>query len=179
LRKLIIAATALAAAAPAAAQPRQDPRPDPRDEAIVRALPHPEQIERLGETMERVTEALMDVDVGPIVDAVEGRRHSSRHRGETLGEIATRDDRYARERVREQVGAATVGVAAAVGQMAVLTPILRQSLEDAARRMEDAMRRGRERRYEPGGDRDHEDRGADGGHERESDHRSDRSERDD
>jgi hypothetical protein len=156
LRKLIIAATLIAplalAAAPAAAQSG----PDPRDEAIVRALPDRHEVERLGDTLGRVAEALMDVDVGPIVDAARGRAHSPRHR-ETLGDLATRDDPYARERIRDQVGMATVGVGAAAEQLAVLTPVLRRSLEDAARSVEDAIDRGRirdDRRYDP--DLDHE-----------------------
>ncbi|HEY0113234.1 MAG TPA: hypothetical protein VGB59_08790 [Allosphingosinicella sp.] len=140
MRKLIIATGVLALATPAPAQP---PQADPRDEEIVRSLPQREEIERLGDTMERVTDAIMDIDIGPIVDAAEGRRHSRRHR-ETLGDIASRDDPYGRERVREQVGMATVGLGAVVEQLAVLTPVLRRSLEDATRRMEDAMHRGRE-----------------------------------
>ena len=159
MRKLITAASMLAPAlvwaAPAAAQPY----PDPRDERIVRALPHPGEIEALGETMERVTDAIMDVDVGPVVDAVEGRRHSRGHR-ETLGDIASRDDPYARERVRDEIGLATAGLGAAVEQMAVLTPIFRRSIEDAARRMEDAIyrgRRARDRDYDRGYDPDQDD----------------------
>jgi hypothetical protein len=138
LRKLIIAVGALAAAAPLAAQPR----PDPRDEDSVRALPQREEIKEIGETMARVTDALMDIDIGPIIDAVEGRRHTSRHR-ETLGDIATRGDPHGRERIRDQVAIATVGVGAAAEQVAVMTPVLRRSLEDAARRMEEAMAQGR------------------------------------
>ncbi|HEY0044971.1 MAG TPA: hypothetical protein VGB62_10530 [Allosphingosinicella sp.] len=158
MRKLIIAAALLgAAAAPAAAQSYPDGRYDPRDEEIVRALPHPGEIEAMGDTLGRVADAIMDVDVGPIRDAVdpEARRYGRRHR-ETLGDIASRDDPYARDRIRDQIGAATVGVGAASRELAVLTPVLRRSLEDATRRMEDAMRgRGYDRRYD---DRDYEDR---------------------
>ena len=149
MRKLIIAAALLgAAAAPAAAQSYPDARYDPRDEEIVRALPHPGEVEEMGDTLGRVADAIMDVDVGPIRDAVdpEARRYGRRHR-ETLGDIASRDDPYARERVRDQIGAATYGVNAAARELAVLTPVLRRSLEDATRRMEDAMRgRGYDRR---------------------------------
>jgi hypothetical protein len=159
MRKLIIAASALApvllAAAPAAAQPY----PDPRDEEIVRALPDPRQIEELGDTLGRVAEALMDVPIGPIADAIDPYRRG-RHRDETLGDVASRGDPYARERIRDQVGAASVGVGAAAEQLAVLTPVLRRSLDDATRRMEDAMsRRGRGRDYDRDGDyeRDWED----------------------
>ena len=157
MRKLIIAAALLgAAAAPAAAQSYPDPRYDPRDEEIVRALPHPGEIADMGDTLGRVADAIMDVDVGPIRDAVdpEARRYSRRHR-ETLGDIASRDDPYARERIRDQIGAATHGVGAAAQELAILTPVLRRSLEDATRRMEDAMRGrgGYDRRYD---DRDYD-----------------------
>jgi hypothetical protein len=157
LRKLIIAAASVfALAAPALAQPY-----DPRDEDIVRALPHPGEIEAVGETVGDVTDAIMDVDVGPVVDAIDrGRGYPPRrYRDRTLGDIASRDDPYVRERMRDQIGAATAGVAVATRELAILTPILRQSLETAIRRMEDAMdarryaRRDRDRDY----DRDEDD----------------------
>lgn len=152
MRKLIIAASALAFAAPVLAQPH-----DRRDEEIVRALPHPGQIEEIGDTLGRVAEALLDVPVGPIADAVDPYRRRY-HRDETLGDIAGRDDPYVRERIRDRVGAATIGLGAAIEQLAVLTPVLRRSLDDATRRMEDAIedgrRRGRDRDY----DRDYERR---------------------
>jgi hypothetical protein len=58
--------------------------------------------------------------------------------------------------MRDQIGAATVGLGAIMSEIAVVTPVLRRSLEDAARRMEDAMQGHRGRDY----DRDygHEDR---------------------
>ena len=153
MRKLIIAATLLACAAPVAAQPY----PDPRDHEIVRALPHPGEVEELGDTVGRVADAIMDVRVGPIADAVDPYRRG-RHRDDTLGDIAHRDDPYARERMRDQIGAATVGLSAALEQLAVVTPVLRRSLEDATRRMEDAIDRGgrgRDRDYDRAYDRDH------------------------
>jgi hypothetical protein len=142
VRKLIIAMSALAVAAPAAAQP---PRPDPRDEALVRRIPPPEQIERMGDAIARVTDALMDIDIGPIVDAIDPAARRYRRGPETLGDLATRGDPYARERIRDEVGAATVGLGAAAEQMKVVTPVIRQSIEDAAARMEEAMERSRER----------------------------------
>ena len=134
MRKLILAASIFACAAPASAQPY----PDPRDEEIVHALPDPREIEAVGDTVGRVADAIMDVPVGPIADAVDPYRRG-RHRDETLGDIAHRDDPYARERMRDQIGAATVGIGAILSELAVVTPVLRRSLEDATRRMEDAM----------------------------------------
>jgi hypothetical protein len=156
LRKLIIAVTALAAAAPLSAQPY----PDPRDEALVRRLPPPAEVERIGDAVGAATDALMDVDVGPLADALDPYHRRYRHgRRETLGDLAGRRDPYARERMRAEIGAVTVGLGAAIGQMAVLTPVLRRSLEDATRRVEDAIERGRYARpYDDRYDRRHDPR---------------------
>jgi hypothetical protein len=160
LRKLIIAMTALAAAAPAFAQPYHDPR----DEDIVRRLPPPQEVERIGDSLGRATEALMDVDIGPVVDALDPYHRRYRRGPETLGDLAGRRDPYARERIRGQIGAVTVGLGAAVEQVAVMTPILRRSLEESIRRMDDAIARGRyarpyerDYRYEDRRDDDHYD----------------------
>ena len=140
MRKLIIAVTALAAAAPLAAQPY----PDPRDDEIVRHLPPPGEIERIGDSLGAATDALMDVDVGPIADALDPYHRRYRHgRRETLGDLASRRDPWARERMRAEIGAVTIGLGAAMEQVAILTPALRRSLEEATRRMEVAIARGR------------------------------------
>ena len=152
MRKLILAASVLACAAPAFSQPYLDRR----DDEIVRALPHPGQIEEVGDTVGRVAEAIMDVPVGPIADAIDPYRRRG-HRDETLGDIAHRDDPYARERMRDQIGAATVGLGAILSELAVVTPVLRRSLEDATRRMEDAMQgRGPSRDYSRDYERDYQ-----------------------
>ncbi|HEX8669874.1 MAG TPA: hypothetical protein VF727_16025 [Allosphingosinicella sp.] len=142
MRKLILAASALAFAAPAFAQSY----PDPRDEEIAEALPRGEELEEVGDTLGRVADALMDIDVGPLVDAVDPSHRGYRGRGRTLGDIAGRDDPYARERVRDEIRTATVGMAAAADEVAAVTPVLRRSLEDATRRVEDAIEDGRRAR---------------------------------
>ena len=170
MRKLIIALTALAAAPPAFAQTYADPR----DDEIVRRLPPPQEVERIGDAIGAATDALMDVDVGPVADAVDPYHRRYRYgRRETLGDLASRRDPYARERMRAEIGAVTVGLGAAAGQMAVLTPVLRRSLEDATRRIEDAIARSRyarpyddryqprydprdDERYDPRDDRDYD-----------------------
>ena len=161
MRKLIIAMTALAAAAPVGAFAQ--PAPDPRDEAIVRRLPPPQEVERIGDAIGAATDALMDVDVGPVADALDPYHRRYRHgRRETLGDMAARRDPYARERMRGEIGAVTIGLGAAVEQVAVMTPILRRSLEDSIRRMEDAIARGRYARpYDRGYDRRDDPRGDD------------------
>ena len=90
LRKLVLAAGLAGLATAAAAQPprtdpRYDPRTDPRDEEIARALPAPGQIARAGGQLHRVLDALMDLRVGPLLDAVDPR--AGPYRPETLGDL--------------------------------------------------------------------------------------------
>jgi len=145
LRKLLFTASALAFAVPAFAQDL--------DDKIVRALPAPGEIEEAGDALGRVADAVMDVEIGPVVDAVDPRRRLGRgHRDRTIGDIASRDDPYARERIRDSIGAMSVGLGGMVEQLAVLTPVLRQTLEDAGRRISDAMQT---RRAAP--NREHDD----------------------
>jgi hypothetical protein len=155
LRKLILAASLLAIAAPALAQPRAEPRYDPRydsrydrrDEDLRRGLPSAYEIDRLGAVLARVTDALMDVDIGPVADAVDPyRRYDHRRHSETLGDLASRDDPYLRERVRDDIRRSAAGLGAATEQVAIVAPAIRRSIEDSARRVDEAIRDGRYRR---------------------------------
>jgi hypothetical protein len=155
LRKLIIAACVAAAfAVPAAAQPYPD------DDEIVRDLPPPGEIEEIGDRLGRTADAVMDVDVAPIVDAVDPQaRRYRRHRDVRVGDIVSHGDPYARDRIQDSIAAATFGIEAALRQIAILTPVLRRSIEDAERRMDDAMRRDprdRDRDYDRDRDRDYD-----------------------
>jgi hypothetical protein len=141
LRKLILGAVLAAAATSAAAQPpRYDPRYDPRDEDIARRLPPPAEIARSGDRLHRVLDALMDIRVGPLIDAIDPAARYDRYRPETLGDVASRDDPYARARLHDEVDRTTAGLGAATREVTVLAPALRRSLEDAVRRVDGAMR---------------------------------------
>ncbi len=147
----MIAAAALAITAPAAAQqPQPQTRSnevvqptapvDPRDAEMLRNMPSPTEMKEMGEIAARGMEAMMDVPIGPLREAVEGRKLSPRERKETLGDHARRDDPNFKERMRDQIGLATVALGALAEQMTVMGPVLRRSLEDVSRRMEDAAR---------------------------------------
>lgn len=159
-KSLMIAAGFAALAAPAAGQPYPDvPAPmDPRDEEIVRNLPSQPEIEAMGEVLDRTMDAVLQVPIGPIVEAANpGRPMSRREREETLGERASRDDPSFRERMREQIDVAGIALGALAEQMAVMTPVLRRTLEDTQRRIDAAVRGAPpppeyEARYEPEAD---------------------------
>lgn len=125
---------------------------DPRDEEILRSVPGPAEIEAVTDVAANTVDAILATPIGPIREAIEGRRLSRREREETLGDRARRDDPYFRERMRDQMAVAGVAVGVLAEQMAVMTPVLRQTLEEATRRVEEAARgmppRNYDRRYD-------------------------------
>ena len=151
MRNFLIGAAALAIAGPAAAQPANPPV-DPRDAEIVRSIPHPAEIEAVGETMDRVVGAVLDVPIGPLVDAIdaadpEGRKYRRQHRrDETIGDVAGRDDPDFEERLRDQIHGVTVGMGVMAEQLAVMAPEMRRAIERATDDIDRAVREARERR---------------------------------
>ena len=151
MRRFLIGVAALAIAGPATAQPAKPPV-DPRDREIVRSIPHPAEIEAMGETMDRVVGAVLDVPIGPLVDAIdaadpEGRKYRPRHRrDETIGDVAGRDDPYFEERLRDQIHGVTVGMGVMAEQLAVMAPEMRRAIERATDDIDRAVRDARERR---------------------------------
>jgi hypothetical protein len=140
LRSLIIIASLCAIATPLAAQPVRH-----SDVPAARRLPPPAQIEEMGDRLGRAADALMEVDVGPLADAIDPYRRPGRR--ETLGDIARRDDPYARERLHQSIGSTSAGMAAAMNELAILTPLLSRSIMDAMGRIDAAAHAGAYRRY--------------------------------
>lgn len=136
LRKIILAAGLAAAATAAAAQP---PRYDPRYDRAGPPLPPPGEVARARDTLDRVLDAMMDVRIGPVVDAVDPGARYDPYRPETVGDLASRNDPYARQRLHAEVGRTAAGIGAAAREVAVLAPVLSRTLADAERRMAEAM----------------------------------------
>ena len=136
LRYLPLAASliAFAFAAPAAAQSF----PHEMDDEIARSLPSPGAVEGAGRVVERVADAVLDVPVGGVVEAIDPTRRVDRD--ETLGDMAGRDDPYARERIRDSIGGLTVGMNEMMTRIAVIAPVLRRSLADLERNLGGVMR---------------------------------------
>lgn len=155
MRKLLIAtAASLLIAAPAAAQGDPLYEDDPVYEAeldadIAAAIPPGEEIEAMAPMVDRMAGALLDVDVGPVLDAADPyRRHYWRGR-RTLGELAGRDDPYFEARLRDSIYGTTAGMAAMMDAFAAATPAVRRSLREAERAIDRAVRESRYRdRYD-------------------------------
>ena len=149
MRSILIGAAALALASPVAAHPEREPA-DPRDRELVRSIPHPAEVEAMGDTVDRVLGAVLDVPIGPLVDAIDaadprGPKHRRYGRNATIGDVASGGDPYFEDRVRDQVAGATVAAGVMAEQLAVVAPEMRRAIErasdDIARAIEDSRAR--------------------------------------
>jgi len=116
---IIAAAGAVLAATPALAQP-------PRE------LPSGAEIEAMAPALGRAMEGMLDVDVGPIVDAVDpyARRQDYGARGRTVRELGRRGDPYFDRRLRDSLYGTTAGMARMADAFAAAAPALRGALYD-------------------------------------------------
>jgi len=126
MRLLLFAAASTLFALPAAAQPpRGAPPPRPSDE-----------IRSYAPAVDRATDAFLDIDLGPLLDAVDPYR---RHGPRTLRDMARRDDPDFDRRLRASI----YGNAAAMGRVAdaiaAAQPALRQAADQIERGMAGAI----------------------------------------
>jgi len=132
MRPLLIAAAVLAL--PTALQAA------PRSEApISNSLPSPQTIDRTGAALDRAIDGLLEIDVAPLTNALRPDRPYARGR-QTIGDLARRDDPYFDEKMHRSVGAMADTMIAMTDRMRRLEPVLRDSLRDVVRNVEDAMR---------------------------------------
>ena len=145
MRKLMILIGAAALAAPVAAQaPVQDRRPifdDSLDRDIVDAIPPAEELEALAPVMDHMVGALLDVEVGPFLDAADPYRRRFDHGapGRTLGEIARRDDPEFEQRMRSSIYGTTRDMGRMMEALAIAAPAMRRSLREFERGIEGAI----------------------------------------
>ena len=142
--RLLLAAAVAACAAPALAAPPphdeyEDSYSDRYSDPAVAGLPSPEAIEDAGHAVDRAMGALLNVRVGELAEAVDPGR-DPRRRDETLGDIASRDDPYFEQRMRATMAGATAGMGVMMERLAVLAPVLRATMRDVERQVEEATR---------------------------------------
>lgn len=144
MRNLLIGTATLALAAPAAAQ-------DVPDKDIVRAVPPTEQIEATADAVHRVVGAVLDLPIGPLVDAIDaadpnGRRYRRHPRERTVGEMASRNDPWFEERLHDSIEGAAASADVIAGQVAVVAPAMRRAIDQVGRDVDRAIDDARARR---------------------------------
>jgi hypothetical protein len=129
--KLLIAlAAAAAVSAPAAAQ--DDP---------ASPLPSARDIEAMAPVMDRMAGALMQLDVGPLMDAADpyGRHPGYGRSGRTLGALGRHNDPWFDQRVRGAIYGGTAQAGAMMSAFSAMLPALQRSLAEVQRGIGDAV----------------------------------------
>jgi len=126
MRLLLAAATAALLAGPAAAQPPRHPLP-----------PRPsDQIRSYAPAVDRATDALLDIDLGPLLDAVDPYR---RHGPRTLRDMARRDDPDFDRRLRASIYGNTERMGRVADAVAAAQPAIRRAADQIERDMAAAI----------------------------------------
>jgi hypothetical protein len=145
MRNILIGTAVVALAGPAAAQ-----NPSAADEDLVRAVPPTEQIEATADVVHRVVGAVMDMPIGPLIDAIDaadpkGRGYRRLPRERTVGEMASRDDPSFEARLHDTIDAAAVSADVLAAEVEIVAPEMRRAVErierDVDRAVEDARAR--------------------------------------
>lgn len=134
MRKLILTFSLLACAAPALAQPAYV---DPRDRDIVESLPHPYEVEEMGDRLGQAVGALADVPVGGLINALDPTARANPNT--SIADVAGRDDPYFRERMQDEVAGMSLKAADMMRGVAMAAPALRRSLEEIERSLDRAL----------------------------------------
>jgi hypothetical protein len=128
MRNILIAAAAAAlSAAPSAAQDRAADNVRGAADAIEQAAP----------AIDRAADAMLDLDVGPMLDAAHPYGPRGRHR--TLREIAGRDDPGFERRLHRSIYATSAGLARMMGAIAAAEPGMRRSFDEMERAIGSAI----------------------------------------
>lgn len=120
MRRVSIAVIAALVAAPAIAQPA---RPG-------------EQIEAYAPAVDRTADALLNLDVGPILDALDPYRPHPHH---TLREMARRDDPEFEHRLHRSIYTSAALAGRTANAVAAAEPALRRALHQFERDMDAAL----------------------------------------
>ena len=136
MRALVVLLPLALFAAPAlAAEPEAD-----RDFQIPAELTDPAMADTLGKMLGSLTRVMMDMPLGELQAAVEGREPTSADRKRTLRDMAGRDPNLERK-VEQQVAQAVPRMQSSMKALAGSLPAMAKALEQAAEQMEGSIDR--------------------------------------
>ena len=136
MRALMVIAAASLAAAPAAAQ--ENPAPASPKIQIPKELTDPAMADKLADIMQALSTAFLDLPVGEIEAAVEGRKPTAQDRKRTIRDVGRGDDPHFEQRLQQQVAAAKPMMQASMKAIAAALPAMIEGMSAAAKELEKA-----------------------------------------
>ena len=127
MRLLLIAVPLTLIASPALAAPRHSQAPQ-----LPRELTDPKMADQMGRVAGAMTRAFMNLPVGEIQAAIEGRPTTSDDRRRTVRDLAGRNDPGLDQRIERQAANSGAAIQAGARAMAAALPAILQSLDRAA-----------------------------------------------
>ena len=125
MRLLLIAVPLTLIASPAlAAQPNRAPQ-------VPRALTDPAMPDQVGRVAGTLTRALLDLPVGEIEAAIEGRPVTASDRRRTVRDLAGRSDPNFDRRIEQQAARSGIALQAGARAMIIALPSILQSIDRA------------------------------------------------
>ena len=135
--KLTLLLPLLFCAAPAVAQ---DVPPGPPDAIqLPPELTDPRTADRLADAMQSLSNALLDMKVGGVQAALEGRRATPAERNVTVRDLARHDDPDFDRNIHEQIAAARPKIEQGIRAMNEALPEITRSLGEARKSIERAI----------------------------------------
>jgi hypothetical protein len=132
MRKSLIILPLLICASPAFAQDR------PTEINLPRELTDPATAAKLARTMDGLTQALLDLKVGEVQAAVEGRKATPAERNLTVRDLGRRDDPNFDRNVRRQIAEAGPKIAQGMKALSDALPAITKALDDVSRAVDRA-----------------------------------------
>lgn len=123
--------------APAAAQPTAPATPDPSAEVASR-IADPATADKLARMMQALSKAFLDLPVGELQAAVEGRAATAADKRLTVRDVGRRDDPSFDRKFAEQMANARPMVQQSLKAISAALPAITQSLRQASEAVERA-----------------------------------------
>jgi hypothetical protein len=135
MRLMLIPASLLLCAAPALAQAPAGPTPVSQ---VQQALSDPAMVDKLANTMQALSQALLDLPVGKVQAAVEGRKPTSAEKKLTVRDLGRRENRDFDRDFQRQMAETKPMIQQSMKALSEALPAVMQSLEQAGRALDRA-----------------------------------------
>jgi hypothetical protein len=133
MRKIAILIPLLACASPSLAQPVPDDSIQ-----LPRELTDPATADRLANMMQALSQAVLDMPVGELKAAAEGRKATAAERRMTVRDMARRDDPNFDRHFEQRIAQSGPAIRRGIKAMNEALPAITQSLQQASRAIERA-----------------------------------------